>query len=114
MAINRHMTITIPSGSLLSEGFQLDGGTFIGILMPDSFSGQSLTFELLRPTDGVFLPHFDSLGEQISIAVAPSRSIALDEDIKGLPTRGFLRVRANQTQAQDAQLICVITEEKWL
>ncbi|MCX6614255.1 MAG: hypothetical protein NTW74_25875 [Acidobacteria bacterium] len=110
MAINRHITITIAQGSPLSEGFQLDTGNLVGILMPDAFTGNSLAFEILRPTDGAFLPHFDSMGQEVNIAAAPSRSIALDDEIQGLPTRGFVRVRANQIQNQAAQLICVITE----
>ncbi len=110
MAINRHITVTIEQGSPLSEGFQLDTGNLVGILMPDSFTGDSLAFEIFRPTDGVFLRHFDSMGQEVSIAAAPARSIALDDEIQGLPTRGFVRVRANQNQNQTTQLICVITE----
>jgi hypothetical protein len=111
MAINRHITITIAQGSPLSEGFQLDSGNLVGILMPDTFNGNSLAFEILRPTDGIFLPHFDSMGQEVRIEAAPARSIALDDEIQGLPTRGFVRVRANQTQNQAAHLICVITEQ---
>jgi hypothetical protein len=110
MAINRHLTITIPQGSPLSEGFQLDTGSLVGLLMPDSFNGNSIGFEILRPTDGTFLPHYDSLGHEVKITVAPTRSVALDDEVQGLPTRGFMRVRADQTQTQAAQLICVITE----
>lgn len=110
MAINRHLTVTIPNGSTLSEGFQLDTGNFVGILMPNQFDGTSLSFEILRPTDGEYLRHYDSFGQEINVAAGPSRSIALDDEVKGLPTRGFLRVRANQPQSQPTQLICVITE----
>lgn len=110
MAINRHITITIGPGSPLSEGFQLDTGNLVGILMPDTFNGNSLAFEILRPSDGTFLPHFDSMGYEVNIEVAPARSIALDREIQGLPTRGFVRVRANQIQNQATQLTCVITE----
>lgn len=111
MAINRHVTINIPSGSSLSEGFQLDTGMIVGILMPDSFSGNQISFDILRPTDSVFIPHFDSLGQQITIVVGPSRSIAMDDEVRALPTRGTMRIRTNQTQAQNAQLICVIKED---
>jgi hypothetical protein len=111
MAINRHITITIPSGSNLSEGFQLDTGMIVGLLMPDQFTGNQLCFDILRPNDGVFIPHFDSLGQQITITVGPSRSIAMDDEVRGLPSRGTMRIRANQSQLQDTQLICVIKED---
>jgi hypothetical protein len=111
MAINRHIMITIPSGSNLSEGFQLDTGMIVGILMPDAFTGSQLCFDILRPNDGVFIPHFDSLGQQISVTAGPSRSIAMDDEVRGLPTRGTMRLRTNQTQLQNTQLICVIKEE---
>ena len=111
MAINRHITITIAQGSPLSEGFQLDSGNLVGILMPDNVDGNSFAFEILRPTYGSFLPHFDSMGQEVRIEAAAARSIALDDEIQGLPTRGFVRVRANQNQNQAAHLICVITEQ---
>jgi hypothetical protein len=110
MAINRHLTVTIPSGSAISEGFQLDTGNFVGILMPNNFTGNTISFELLRPTDGEYLPHYDSFGQEILVAAGPGRSIALDDEVKGLPARGFMRMRTNQVQANNTQLICVITE----
>jgi len=50
------------------------------------------------------------LDHEIQIAVAPSRSVALDDEVKGLPTRGFMRLRTAVAQAQTAEVICVITE----
>lgn len=110
MPINRHIFVTISSGSSVSDGFQLDGGQLVGLLMPDSFTGNSLSFEVMRPTDGTYLPHYDSLGQAVSVVSAPSRSIVLDEEVRGLPARGFLRIRSGQNQSTDAKLVCVIAE----
>lgn len=111
MAINRHVQVSIAPGSSVSEGFQLDTGNLVGFLMPDSFSGTKMSFEIMRPSDGVYLPHFDSLGQTIEVITGPARSIALDGIIPGLPTRGFMRVRTNATQSQSTSLLGVITEE---
>jgi hypothetical protein len=111
MAINRHIQISIAPGSPVSEGFQLDTGNLVGFLMPDSFSGNKMSFEIMRPSDGAYLPHFDSLGQEIEVIAGPSRSIALDGIIPGLPTRGFMRVRTNTPQTQPTSLLGVITEE---
>lgn len=111
MAINRHITVTIASGNNLSDGFRLDTGIIVGIIMPDTFTGTQLSFDILRPNDGVFVPHYDSLGQQITIAAGPARSIAMDDEVLGLPTRGTMRLRTNQTQLQNTDFICVIKED---
>ncbi len=111
MAINRHISIAIQQGSPVSEGFQLDTGNLVGFLMPDTFNGNLLSFEIMRPSDGSYLPHFDSMGQQVEVVAGPTRSIALDGVIPGLPTRGFMRVRTNMPQAQATALLGVITED---
>lgn len=114
MALNRHIFVSIPSGTDTSLGFQLEGGQLVGLLTPDSFQGNALSFEVMRPTDGAYLPHFDSLGQSVSVVSAPGRSIALDQEVRGLPTRGFVRIRTSQQQQQNAQVVCIITEDQCL
>lgn len=111
MALNRHIFVTIPSGSNASVGFQLEGGQLVGLLMPDTFQGNSVSFEVMRPTDGTYLPHFDSLGQSVSVVTAPARSIVLDQEVRGLPTRGYVRIRTIESQLQESKLVCVISEE---
>jgi len=42
MAINRHLTVSVPQGSNLSDGFSLDTGNIVGLLMPNQFSGNTI------------------------------------------------------------------------
>jgi hypothetical protein len=60
MGINRHITVNIPSGKAISVGFQLGTGNFVGILMPDHFTGNTMPFEIIRQKEEATVPYYDS------------------------------------------------------
>ncbi|MCX2726013.1 hypothetical protein OO015_00635 [Thermomicrobium sp. 4228-Ro] len=102
-------SVTISSGSSISPGVDLDGLTLVGILMPDTWDGTSITFQASLNGTGWY-DLYDAAGNEVTLTVGPARYIQIDpQRILGIR---YLRIRSgtaatpvNQTANRTLQLV---------
>lgn len=76
--------VVVADGQTKSAAFATNGMALVGIAIPSSFEGTTLTFESGDALAGTFSPIYNSAG-QVSYTVAASRYIAIDpKDFHGV------------------------------
>lgn len=92
---------TISAAGTKSAEVNLCGTTLVGMYIPASFQGTSVSFEAAKGTGGTFVPVKDGAGNSVTKTVAASQFIKLDPaDFVGI---NFLKIVSNATE--DAQRV---------
>jgi hypothetical protein len=102
-------SVTISTGSSLSPGVDLDGLTLVAIVMPSTWDGTTITFQV-SPNGTDWYNLHDAAGSEVALTVGPSRYIQLDWQ-RFLGIR-YLRIRSgtaatpvNQTATRTLHLV---------
>jgi hypothetical protein len=95
---NRYPTVTIASGQTVSAAIDLTEYTLVGIIMPSTFTGTTMTFQA-SADNSTFVAMKDTSGSTISYTVGTSRYIPLDPSIfAGIR---FLKLVSGSSEGQD-------------
>lgn len=86
MAATKGPAWTIASGATVSDGLFVGAsqdafGGLAGFVMPATFTGASVTFQV-SVDDSTYQALYDSSNNQISITVSASRSYAFKQDVR--------------------------------
>lgn len=96
-------SVTLPVGTR-TAAIDLNGFTLVGIQLPTTFTGTTLTFEASSSIDGTFVPvKAGTSGSNLTYTVAQSTYAALDpKDFYGL---NFIKVVSGSSEGSDRTLI---------
>ncbi len=72
--VDNSQTITIESGQQVSNALDASGMALVGIRIPASFTGRSISFQEAPAMDGAYQDVFGVNGSLVSIPVTPSRT----------------------------------------
>jgi hypothetical protein len=90
------LTLTVASGSNLSGVVDTTGYGNVGIIVPATFDGASITFRVCDTSGGTFVPLYDITGQPVTVPLAPSRA----SDLPGeLMVWRFWRIETTTLQA---------------
>lgn len=104
MAFYNYPPLTVASGETTSNAIDLQGHTFSGIIMPDAFTGTSLTFAVSRTFDGDYTTLYKD-GADFSVAVEASKSVVLQP--ADFTVVNFLKVISSSAEGADRTLLGV-------
>lgn len=97
--------VLIASGGTESAAINLKGLCLVGILLPATFTGTTLTFEACDTEAGTFVPvKTGTGGSALSYTVAQATYAAIDpKDFQGI---NFLKIKSGSTEGADRTLLC--------
>lgn len=86
MAATKGPSWTIASGATISDALDMGAspdavGGLAGFVMPSTFTGASVTFQV-STDDNTYQALYDSSNSQVSITVVASRSYAFKQDVR--------------------------------
>jgi len=95
---NWDQEVTIAMSAQESSAIDTGGMVLCGILLPASFTGTALTFEVSNAIDGTFVPlKSTTSGTTLTYTVAQGTFIAIDpKDFQGVR---FLKVKSGSSEA---------------
>jgi hypothetical protein len=70
--------VTIASSGTISTAANLGDGVLTMLLMPATFTGTAVTFQVAESADGTYRALTDSAGAAVSVTVAASKAVALN------------------------------------
>lgn len=95
-------TATIANGQTTSSAIDLSGTTLVGIQLPASFTGTSLTFQAATTAGGTYQTVIDGSGTTISRAISQGRYLTLNPiDFAGIQ---FLKVVSSASEGGQRNL----------
>lgn len=102
---NPSQPVVIANAGQESAAIDCGGFALCGILLPASFTGTALTFEVSNTIDGTFVALKSTLsGTALSYTVAQGTYAAIDpKDFQGVR---FLKIKSGSTEGADRTLIC--------
>lgn len=75
MAAVSHPQINWRASGTTSDPVMLNGNNLCGFIMPASFVGTSITFNMSDKIDGTFVPVYDDTGTALTYTVSTSRYV---------------------------------------
>lgn len=72
-----YKTATIANGASLSSAVDIDGSALVGIVVPATFTGTSLTFQMSHD-DTTYSNLYDETGTEVTVTISTSRYIRLN------------------------------------
>ena len=75
---HKYVPATILTASTKSAEIDLGGGDICGFILPGTWTGTALTFEVTNTTGGTYVPLYDGVsGSAVSVTVAQSRAYSI-------------------------------------
>ena len=107
MAGSKKLTATIAVSGTTSNALDIKNWTPVGMVLPSSFDGTTITFTASDSEGGTYVPVYDKTGTQISYTVAASRAIKIvPEDLAGFE---FIKLVAGSSQTTtDTEITLVL------
>lgn len=99
-------TAAIANGATTSGAVSLEGVTILGIIMPATFTGTALTFQVCDTSGGTYVALYDSTNAAVSVTVGTSRAYYLDPAI--FAAWRFVKVVSGSTEG-GARSITLLT-----
>lgn len=98
-------TITISSGETVSPAIDLIGTYVVGMIIPTTFDGTSLSLQGSNSLDGTYHNVYNTSGSQVTATVAASRYVAfVPSDTASIR---FLKLVAGTMQTGDTTITLV-------
>jgi hypothetical protein len=92
-------TVVLASGGTTSAEIDLGGTMLVGLQMPSTFTGTSVTFTVANASGGTFQTMKDGAGNSVSKTVAASQYIAIDPTLfRGVR---FCKIVSGSTEGAD-------------
>ena len=92
----------IANGQTTSDAIDLFGTTLVGIQMPATFTGSSISFEAATTLGGTYQPITNSGGNSISATAAGGKFISIDpSDIAGVQ---FIKIVSDSAEGAERTL----------
>lgn len=102
-SLNNNIQATIAISGTKSNVLSLAGLSLVGMLLPSTFDGTTITFETSDAADGTFVPVIKSDGNPLTYTCAASKFVAVDpKDFYGVL---FLKIVAGTAQSTTSTVI---------
>lgn len=99
-------TVTISAAGTVSTAFDARGDITYGIVMPATFTGAALTFEVSANGTGGWVDLYDDTGAEVTLAVVQGRAYTLPAALAPWP---YFRVVSGSTEGS-ARSITVLSK----
>ncbi|MDR3564784.1 MAG: hypothetical protein P4N59_25595 [Negativicutes bacterium] len=108
----RTSEIVIPSGQALSPGINIEGYELLAIQMPAAWDAANISFRAASTISGVYQDLYNDGGNEVAVAAAANRCIAVAAAAMSLAPLQFIQIRSgsagtpvNQTASRTLTLI---------
>lgn len=91
-------TVTVTAGQTVSAEVDTAGMRNLGLIVPSTFDGTTITFQVSNVAGGTFVALYDMTNTQVSMTIAVSRAYDLPGEL--LPWR-FLKIVCGTAQATE-------------
>lgn len=92
-------TVTIANGTQLSTATDFGAARIgIGLIMPATFTGTALTFEVSDSLDGTYTALNNESGSAVSITVAQNKTYSLDSSLKYLLPWRYIKAKSGSSE----------------
>ncbi len=89
-SIVRTQSLTVASGATVSTIFSASGYTAFGMLVPSTFDGTSVTFEVSDFTASAFTALYSAANTVVSMTIGVSRAYPLPAELTAFPNWRFI------------------------
>ncbi len=89
-----NQTAVIANGESLSGELDLKGCNLFGLIMPTAWTTANLTFQVSNVSGGTFQNLYDDGGNEVTVAAAASRNIAIDISALKIAPWRYLKIRS--------------------
>lgn len=105
--VSHDLTVTIASGAAQSGAVDLNGHSLVGVLLPATLDGTSLTFQTSSAIGGTYVDVHDGGSGSLTKTVAASKHVYLDP----MPFLGvrFLKLTMGTNQSTTDTVITLVT-----
>lgn len=101
---NPSVPAVISAAGTKSAAIQLGGMALVGLILPATFTGTTLTFEVCSTLAGTYTPLYDSANALVSMTVAQGRAYAVaPANFQGIQ---FLKIVSGSTEGSARTIIC--------
>ncbi len=96
--VSYNLTATIANGQSASAEIDLAGTTLCGLIIPSAITGTAFAIQMADASGGTFIAVQDGSGSDVSIAVAASKYIPINNLAVTAGLR-FIKIVSNGTEA---------------
>lgn len=100
---NKVKTATIVAGQYITGEIDLESYKYIGIIMPTTFTGNTLTFQSAATSGGSYQDINDDTGFEATVTVTQSKNTPIDLNSLKLSPWRYIKIRSGTASAPVTQ-----------
>lgn len=101
---NPSVSAVIPISTATSGAINLGGMSLVGLILPATFTGTTITFTVCDTLAGTYTPLYDASNAAVSMTVAQGRAYAVDpKNFQGIM---FMKIVSGSTEGAARTIIC--------
>lgn len=92
-------TIDVSDSATVSQAVNLEGATLCGFILPATFTGTTITFQIADEEGGTYVNLYDKTNTQVSFSVTQGRGYSVDPAL--FACAQFIKLVSGSTEGAD-------------